>query len=34
MNLDTNEISVLISFPETLMDNTFLTDPKFSDPFE
>ena len=33
MNLDGNEINSLIAFMETLTDNAFLTDPKFSDPF-
>jgi cytochrome c peroxidase len=34
MNLDANEINALITFIEALTDNTFLTDPKFSNPFE
>ncbi len=33
MNLNQTEIDALVAFMNTLTDNSFLTDPKFSDPF-
>lgn len=34
MNLNQNEIDALVAFLNTLTDNAFITDPKFSDPFK
>jgi cytochrome c peroxidase len=34
MNFTRSERDALVAFLETLTDNRFLTDPKFSDPFK
>lgn len=34
LNLNANDRAALVAFLETLTDNAFLTDPKFSDPFQ
>jgi cytochrome c peroxidase len=34
MNLNTNEIDALVAFLNTLTDENFISDPKFSDPFK
>jgi cytochrome c peroxidase len=34
MNLDTRQKAALVAFLKTLSDRQFITDPRFSDPFQ